>query len=217
MMVRVAVWLLLLFAGLGLLAALAWMQSPLLTEPLRFGLTQIGVTLSGQQLLLIGLTLLAQPLIALPAFALIAGIFGLGGERVELVAGEVVVMRLKPGARWGGAMLGVALAALVFWGFMAAPTLLTQAVAALCATAFLWMGWSMWSMTIAFDAEQVMDRDMLGRWRSFAWADLQRIVPSAGSLETQLIFRGGRRLRVSVFYAGLGLLMDRAFAELRSR
>ena len=201
--------LLLLAIGAGAFAALALNLDRLSPWMLRVGLEPDGwVT---EELL----SVVAVLVIGVPLAALLWTIAGLGSERSSTDIHGYTVLRLKAGTRYGFAVLALLLAAVSFYAVATdeTTTLAFQIAVPIFGALFLFAGFLLLVAKVRYDNSKICVTHFTGRLRCHDWADLVDIRTNSEGREHHLIFRDGRKARMSFYYQDVQSVMALAYRK----
>ena len=198
--------LLLLAIGAGAFAALAVNLDRLDPVMLRLGLDPDGWVL--EELL----TVVAVIVIGVPLGAVLWAVASLGSEGASTDVDGYKVLRLKAGTRYGFAVLSLLLAGLCFYAVAtdAEATLAFKIIVPGFGVSLVYVAVLLLVAKVRYDGAKVWVTHFNGRLRRHDWADLTDIRTNAEGREHQLIFRDGRKARISFYYQDVSALMTLA-------
>jgi len=157
---------------------------------------------------------LAVILVGIPVAYFTASLLGLGGETTRKDIMGATIMRLKAGTRWFCVIFGLGLAGLMILAMGEAE----NPVALILYGPFLvlFLGLAAWVIKarVQYDHYELVVTDYWLRDRAYRWGDLERVDYVRENLKYHLHFSGGRKVRVSIVFAGLDPFLQTAYAKI---
>lgn len=197
-MKQILLWSALLAIGAGAFVALVLSRG--LVDPV---LLRIGFDPGGSMVLnaikVVGAVLLGVPIAAL--FWSIAA-FGSDVPRHDVHG----FLRLRSGARYFFSVMSFALAVLFFFVSVGEP-IAFQFFMISFGTVFLFAGWWIFAAKVRFDETSLFATAYSGAAHSHDWTDLTKIALNREAQEYHLLFRSGRKARISFYYQSVDQLM----------
>ncbi|NNL35784.1 MAG: hypothetical protein HKP29_08625 [Silicimonas sp.] len=145
--------------------------------------------------------------IGAPLAALLWTLMAMGQNRTDKDIHGYTILRLKTGMRVTLPLLSLGLAVLMFYGSGEIDGVVAQIFVQSFGVLFLWAGWVVLSARIKFDGMTLMAPNIFTRMISHDWADLDEIRTLRDSREYLLVFRDGRKVKISFFYSGVDQLI----------
>ncbi len=204
--------LILLWLVCGLVAFVAIALNREAFEPY---LLQIGLDPEGNLFTRGVLKALAIVLFGAPLGALLWLIAGMGSDSPGTDVHGYRLLRLRAGSRWFFSIASAALACLfLFVATEDSDNLIFQGFMIAFGLAFLFGAFWLFAAKIRYDNSTIYVTEYTGASRRHDWADLEKIEVNQQAMEYHLIFRTGRKARVSFMYQGVDDLMALAWDKL---
>jgi len=184
-----------------------------LVEPylIEWGLNPDGVWTRGT------LKLIATVLIGAPIALGFWGIAALGSDQAGSDVHGYTVLRLRTGVRYFFSLAAFALAVLfIFVATNDSDELVFQIVMICFGCLFLFGGVWILIARIRYDNSTIFATDYTGVSRRHDWVDLETIDVRRDAQEYHLLFRTGRKVRISFFYQGANELIALAEDKLQA-
>lgn len=206
-MKQILLWSGLLAIGAGAFVALILSRG--LVDPV---LLRIGFD-AGGGMVLNAIKVVGAVLLGVPIAALFWSNAAFGSDLPRRDVHGYTLLRLRSGARYFFSVMSVALAVLFFLVSVDEP-IAFQFFMISFGTVFLFAGWWIFSAKVRFDEASLFAMAYSGATHSHDWADLTKIVINREAQEYHLLFRSGRKARISFYYQGVDQLISLARRKL---